>query len=215
MIVTVLLIGAAVQQPAKPPIASTPMDVVKTTVGSFCQIGGLGFGITAVQEATKMANVGGKARSAVPYFVVTRALMQGQRWGRVSAGASPSNRTRLLTVLYCPRECACEYPLFDPLFCTGFAGGRALGQALRGVDDSTCAMMASIFGGICAAPNLKGIPSSVATFACFGYFIESFTAKSAAGGSSDRQLADELARRAKLQKQLSECNKKIGELQRT
>eukprot|EP00966_Prymnesium_polylepis_P275338 6361403-Prymnesium_polylepis.1 len=184
-----LALGAAVHRPqlqaaavgdsTKPPIADTPLDVLKTTVQSFCTIGGIGFGVTAFQEAQKMANVGGRARSQVPYFVITRALAQGGRWGRVSAG---------------------------------FAGGRALGQALRGVDDSTCAMMGSIFGGIAAAPTLQAIPSSVATFAAFGYFIESFT-PNAGGSSPKRKLADEVARRDRLRKQLAECDKKIGALQ--
>ena len=94
----------------------------------------------------------------------------------------------------------------------GFAGGRALGQVLRGVDDSTCAMMGSIAGGVCAASELSAIPSSVATFAAFGYFIDSFS-NGNRQASPERQLADEVARREKLQQQLKACEKKIGALQ--
>jgi uncharacterized protein (DUF697 family) len=94
----------------------------------------------------------------------------------------------------------------------GFAGGRALGQVLRGVDDGTCAMMGSIFGGVLAAPNLAAIPSSVATFAAFGYFIDSFQKRSQ-GGDPQKQLENEFARRAKLQQELEACEKNIGALQ--
>lgn len=59
----------------------------------------------------------------------------------------------------------------------GFAGGRAAGQWLRGADDRTTAMMGSVAGGVAAATSVSQIPSSVATFACFGYFLDSFSAK--------------------------------------
>ena len=131
-----------------------------------------------------MANVGGRAKEQVTYFLVRNSLTQALRWGRVSAG---------------------------------FAGGRALGQAIRGVDDGTTAMMGSIFGGVFAATSLKAIPQSVATFAAFGYFIESFSSKNRAGSpdskSSDRRLADELARRESLRKRLAESESRIQALQ--
>jgi len=93
----------------------------------------------------------------------------------------------------------------------GFAGGRALGQALRGKDDSTCSMLGSIFGGIAAAPNPAGVPSSVATFAAFGYFIDSFTANNRPEDSA-QQLEKVRAQRARLQKQLEACDREIGRL---
>ena len=77
---------AARTPPPPPPIATSPLDVVRTTAGSFATIGGLGFCFTAFQEATARAAVSGDARKAVPYFVLKAALQNGQRWGRVSAG---------------------------------------------------------------------------------------------------------------------------------
>lgn len=182
------IVGTVVQSGVAPPrqtaLAKTPLDVIQTTVGSFCAVGGFGFAVTAVQESMKRASVVGRARTQVPYFVVRASLLQAQRWGRVSAG---------------------------------FAGGRALGQALRGVDDSTCAMMGSIAGGIAAAPNLAAVPSSVATFAAFGYFIESLSAsKSTAPPSSEQearqQLANARVQRAKLQRQMDACDREINRL---
>jgi hypothetical protein len=95
----------------------------------------------------------------------------------------------------------------------GFSGGRALGQWLRGMDDSTCAMLGSICGGICAAPNVGSIPSSVATFAAFGYFIESFAPKSDAAADPQKQLTQAREQRAKLQKQLDAVDGEIRRLQ--
>jgi len=97
------------------------------------------------QEATKRSGVAGKARDAVPRFVVQAALQNGQRWGRLSAG---------------------------------FAGGRALGQVWRGADDFQAAMCGAVGGGVCSATSIKGIPSSVATFVVFSYFVEKVTAGS-------------------------------------
>ena len=97
----------------------------------------------------------------------------------------------------------------------GFAGGRALGQALRGQDDSTCAMIGSVFGGIAAAPSVAQMPSSVATFAAFGYFIDSFSSgnKPVSGEQASKRLAAARAQRLRLQQQLKEVDKTIGELQ--
>ena len=75
---------------------------------------------------------------------------------------------------------------------------------------STCAMLGSIFGGIAAAPTLSAVPSSVATFAAFGYFIEGFTNRA---GNDEKQLEQAVARRAKLQNQLAACNKEISVLE--
>eukprot|EP00325_Prymnesiales_sp_UTEX-LB-985_P029898 CAMPEP_0174731648 /NCGR_PEP_ID=MMETSP1094-20130205/57923_1 /TAXON_ID=156173 /ORGANISM="Chrysochromulina brevifilum, Strain UTEX LB 985" /LENGTH=202 /DNA_ID=CAMNT_0015934059 /DNA_START=89 /DNA_END=697 /DNA_ORIENTATION=+ len=94
----------------------------------------------------------------------------------------------------------------------GFSGGRALGQALRGKDDSTCAMLGSIFGGIGAAPNIAGIPSSVATFAAFGYFIEAMSARASSTPSGEQQLERARAQRLKLKSQLEACDREIGRL---
>ena len=164
------------------PIAKGPVDVVRTTVNNFYTIGGFGFVFTAFSESTKRAGVSGRARDAVPYFVLRNSFLQAQRWGRVSAG---------------------------------FAGGRALGQAMRGQDDSTCAIMGSIAGGIAAAPSLAQMPSSVATFAAFGYFIDSFSAgsKPVSGEQATKQLAAARAQRLRLEQQLAEVDKKIGQLQ--
>ena len=160
------------------PIAKGPVDVIRTTVSSFCTVGLFGFSLTAVQEFSARSGVSGRARDRVPYFVVQASLRQAQRWGRVSAG---------------------------------FAGGRALGQAIRGVDDGTCALMGSIFGGIAAAPTVSAMPSSVATFAAFGYFIESFTAGSKPESVVQRR-ATLKAQRAKLQRQLEACERQIEQL---
>lgn len=176
-IVGLLVLGAQVQQ--RPPIAKTPMDVVKTTASSFFTLGGVGFAITSFQESAKRANVAGQARTRVPYFVFQASLAQAKRIGLVSAG---------------------------------FTGGRALGQVIRGKDDSTCAMMGSIFGGIAASPTVAGIPGSIATFACFGYFIESFTAGKRPL-SPEEQLAKAQLQRTKLQKQLAAVDAEIGQLQ--
>ena len=81
-------LGAVVKnQPPKPaPIAKHPIDVVRTTASNFVTIGGFGFAFTAFNEATKRAGVSGKAKAAVPRFVVQAALAQGTKWGKVSAG---------------------------------------------------------------------------------------------------------------------------------
>jgi len=174
------LVAAAA--PDMPPIAENLGDVVGTTAGSFFTIGGLGFVFTLFSEGSKRANTGGKARAMMPYFVMRAAVLQGQRWGRVSAG---------------------------------FAGGRALGQVIRGVDGSACAMYGAVFGGIAAAPSVAAIPSSVASFAAFTYFIESFSGGSSAASSEQKQkqlLEDELARHARLQLQLMESERKISQL---
>jgi len=78
-------------------------------------------------------------------------------------------------------------------------------------------MMGSIAGGIAAAPNLAAVPSSVATFAAFGYFIESLSAsKSTAPPSSEQearqQLANARVQRAKLQRQMDACDREINRL---
>lgn len=72
--------------PPAPPIAKNIGDVISTTVGSFASIGSMGFIFTAAQESMARAKVSGAARKAVPRFVVRAALMNAQRWGRVTAG---------------------------------------------------------------------------------------------------------------------------------
>lgn len=57
----------------------------------------------------------------------------------------------------------------------GFAGGRAAGQLLRGCDDGYTRLMGSLMGGVGAATSLASVPSSMATFAAFGFFFDSFT----------------------------------------
>lgn len=74
-------------------------------------------------------------------------------------------------------------------------------------------MMGSIFGGIAAAPTVAGIPGSIATFACFGYFIESFTAGKPPL-SPEEQLSRAQLQRTKLQKQLAAVDTEIGQLRR-
>ena len=75
---------AATRQSA--PLANSPMDVVKTTATGFTTLGGIGFGVTFVSEAIARSGVSGKARSAVPYFVMRASMLQGWRLGKVSAG---------------------------------------------------------------------------------------------------------------------------------
>lgn len=135
---------ASPPKPAPPPIAKTPMDVVQTTLSSFATVSGIGFVFTAAQESSARAGVSGMARKAVPGFVIRAALMNGQRWGRVSAG---------------------------------FAGGRAAGQLWCGEDGFTASMWGAVFGGVAAAQNVAGVPSSVMTFVAFSYFIEKLTNK--------------------------------------
>ena len=132
------------KKPAPQPIAKTPFDVVRTTLSSFVTVSGIGFAFTAAQESSARAGVSGMARKAVPGFVIRAALLQGQRWGRVSAG---------------------------------FAGGRAAGQLWCGEDGFAPAMWGAVAGGVAAAPNVAGVPSSVATFVAFSYFIEKLSNK--------------------------------------
>ena len=65
----------------------------------------------------------------------------------------------------------------------GLSGGRALGQLIRGADDGVASMVAACVAGVASAPNLAAIPSSVVTFACFTYFLDSF--KGSSDASSD------------------------------
>ena len=74
------------EPPKAPPIAKHPIEVVTTTVSNFVTIGGFGFAFTAFNEATKRSGVSGKAKTAVPRFVLQAALAQGTKWGKVSAG---------------------------------------------------------------------------------------------------------------------------------
>ena len=150
--------GATDKSKPPPPIAKTPLDVARTTLSGFATISGIGFVFTAAQESSARAGVKGMARKAVPGFVIRAALMNAQRWGRVSAG---------------------------------FAGGRAAGQLWYGEDGFGPAMCGAVAGGVAAAPNLAGIPSSVATFVAFSYFIEKLTNNKEqqtqqAGGSAAR-----------------------------
>lgn len=95
----------------------------------------------------------------------------------------------------------------------GFAGGRALGQAIRGKDDQTCALMGSVFGGIAASPTVAGIPGSVATFACFGFFIDSLSGGNKGPPSPQDQLAQKRSQRVRLKQQLAAIDAEIGQLQ--
>ena len=54
----------------------------------------------------------------------------------------------------------------------GFSGGRAAGQVIRRADDSFCAILGAVAGGIAAAPTLAEAPSNVATFVAFTYVLE-------------------------------------------
>ena len=135
-----VLLALSARQDA--PMAKTPQDVAKAAASGFATLGGLGFGVTFVSEAIKRSDVQGKARSAVPYFVMQASMSQGLRLGKVSAG---------------------------------FAGGRALGQLIRGVDDMGTAMIAACAAGILSSPTVQSIPTNVLTFMCFSYFIDSFT----------------------------------------
>ena len=57
----------------------------------------------------------------------------------------------------------------------GFAGGRAIGQVMRGADDSFCGYVGSIAGGIGAATSRSQVVSSVATFVGFQYLIDNLS----------------------------------------
>eukprot|EP00967_Tisochrysis_lutea_P120930 scaffold198729_cov35-Tisochrysis_lutea.AAC.1 len=70
----------------------------------------------------------------------------------------------------------------------GFAGGRAVGQVWRGVDDQVCSICGAIAGGAAAASSVADIPSSVLTFVAFSYALDKLT-----GGSSEAAGTRELA----------------------
>ena len=57
----------------------------------------------------------------------------------------------------------------------GFAGGRAAGQLYRGADDGVVSLIAACTAGAFSAATLAQVPSSMMTFACFTYFIDSMT----------------------------------------
>lgn len=94
--------------------------------------------------------------------------------GMARSGTAGMARTRMPYFVF---RAACQSGNRFGRLSAGFSGGRALGQWIRGADDSTTSMIAAITAGIVAADSVAGIPSSVATFACFTYFIDSFTAR--------------------------------------
>ena len=71
----------------------------------------------------------------------------------------------------------------------GFAGGRAAGQVLRRADDSFCALLGAVCGGVAAAATLSDAPASVATFVTMTLALELLTPKDGeqkSTGSSDK-----------------------------
>ena len=57
----------------------------------------------------------------------------------------------------------------------GFAGGRALGQWVRGADDRWASMAGAVFGGAAAASSIPEIPSSIATFVAFSFVLDNMS----------------------------------------
>jgi hypothetical protein len=163
-----------------PPLAKTPGDVARTTLTSYASLGGLGFSFTAVSETLARRNVGGMARSRVPYFVVQSALKAGNKWGKLSAG---------------------------------FAGGRALGQVIRGADDRIASSMAAICGGIASANSVAEIPTSVGTFLAFTYFIDTMSGGSASGGANSSPRA-RAAQQQKIEKQIAATQRHLDGLEK-
>lgn len=168
VIATAAVTSPSLATRSPPPLAKNVGDVIRVTVSNFATVGAMGFAFSAITESISRGDVAGDARKAVPALVIRAALMQGQRWGRVSAG---------------------------------FAGGRAIGQVWRGVDDRWASMCGAIGGGALAATSLANLPSSVATFCAFTYFIDSFTAKSKAA-PGDESAGPRLTPGQKLDKML-------------
>ena len=122
-------LGAVVKnQPPKPaPIATHPIDVIRTTASNFVTIGGFGFAFTAFNEATKRAGVSGKAKAAVPRFVVQAALAQGTKWGKVSAGFAGG---RAAGQLWRGEDD------FQAAMCGAVAGGVMASETIKGIPGS-------------------------------------------------------------------------------
>ena len=128
-------LGAVVKnQPQKPaPIATHPIDVIRTTASNFVTIGGFGFAFTAFNEATKRAGVSGKAKAAVPRFVVQAALTQGTKWGKVSAGFAGG---RAAGQLWRGEDG------FQAAMCGAVAGGVAASESIKGIPASVFTFVA-------------------------------------------------------------------------
>merc|ERR1719310_387867 len=85
-LLTTSFLCSAVQTPPPVELAKSPLDVITTTASSFATVGGFGLVLTAFTESKKRSGVTGKARTAVPRFVVQESIKQARRWGQVSAG---------------------------------------------------------------------------------------------------------------------------------
>ena len=121
-------LGAVVKPaPAKPEIAKHPFDVVRTTASNFLTIGGFGAAFTGLQTFQKMSGVCGKAKDAVPRFVVQAGLAQGCRWGKVSAGFAGG---RAAGQLWRGEDD------FQAAMCGAVAGGVAAAPSVREIPSS-------------------------------------------------------------------------------
>ena len=125
--------GAKDKSKPPPPIAKTPLDVARTTLSSFATVSGIGFVFTAAQESSARAGVKGMARKAVPGFVIRAALMNAQRWGRVSAGFAGG---RAAGQLWYGEDG------FGPAMCGAVAGGVATAPNLAGIPSSVVSFVA-------------------------------------------------------------------------
>lgn len=197
LFVPTLLFALGASQQQQPPLAKTPTDVLKAGGSGFITLGGIGFGVTAVSEAISRSGTAGKAR--------TREHKRDSEHASSTTLPSAALRLHLHAAVSClayivtciltapPVLVSRSLPTGMPYFVMraavqqgqrlgrvsgGLSGGRALGQLLSGADGTYASMVAACTAGIVSATSLKAIPSSVVTFACLTYFIDSFSARS-------------------------------------